>query len=112
MRFITGLCAVAILGGGAAAQAPDSTRPALAPIPSGPGPLATRPAGDTIVLTRRDAIAQALARNAQLEVAREQTAQARARKVTATAIPDPQLTAGYDQLTNPFSLGGAGSRPV
>lgn len=71
-----------------------------------------QPLADSLHLTRRQAIAEALARNAQLEIAREQTAQARARRVTATAIPDPSLTAAYDQAPGPFSFGGAGSRPV
>ena len=52
---------------------------------------------DSLHLSRRQAIAEALTRNAQLEIAREQTAQARARRVTAIAIPDPTLTAAFDQ---------------
>ncbi len=59
-----------------------------------------------------EAIADALAHNAQLEVAREQTAEARARRVTAIAIPDPTFSAAFDQLSSPFALGGAPSRPV
>ena len=51
-------------------------------------------------------------RNAQLAIAREQTAQARARRVTAIAVPDPTLAAAYDQLAGPFTFSGAGSRPV
>jgi cobalt-zinc-cadmium efflux system outer membrane protein len=51
-------------------------------------------------------------RNSQLEIAREQTAQARARRVTAISVPDPTLEAGFDQLTGPLTLGAAGARPV
>jgi len=87
MRLILGLCALATLGGVAHAQ-------------------------DSLRLTRRQAIAEALTRNAQLEIAREQTAQARARRVSAIAIPDPVLTAAYDQITGPFTFGGAPARPV
>jgi outer membrane protein, heavy metal efflux system len=45
-----------------------------------------------LVLTRREAIDSALARNPQLRVAREQVAQARARAVQNAAFPDPTLT--------------------
>jgi outer membrane protein TolC len=89
MRLILGLCALAGYGGVARGQAVDSLR-----------------------LTRRQAIAEALTRNAQLEIAREQTAQARARRVTGIAVPDPTLTASYDQITGPLSFRGAGARPV
>lgn len=89
MRLILGLCALATTGSVARAQATDSLR-----------------------LTRHQAIAEALTRNAQLEIAREQTAQARARRVTGIAIPDPTLSAAYDQLTGPLTLGAAGARPV
>jgi outer membrane protein, heavy metal efflux system len=45
-----------------------------------------------LVLTRRQAVDTALARNPQLRVAREQVAQARARAVENTAFPDPTLS--------------------
>lgn len=112
MRLLSGLCALALVGGGAAAQGPDGSRPALAPVPSTAAPRSLRAASDTIVLSRRDAIAEALAHNAQLEVAREQTAQARARRVSAVSIPDPAATAAYDQLGAPLAFGAAPSRPV
>jgi outer membrane protein TolC len=67
---------------------------------------------DSLRLSRGQAINEALAHNAQLEIAREQTAQARARRMTAIAVPDPSLSAAYDQATGPFSFGGAPSRPV
>jgi len=90
MRLFAGLCAVAALGRFAGAQAP----------------------ADSIHLSRAEAIASALANNAQLDVAREQTAEARARRVTGNAIPDPQLGAAFDQITGPLTLGGAPSKPV
>jgi len=89
MRLFIGVCALAITAGAASAQATD-----------------------TLHLSRRQTIAEALVKNAQLDVAREQTAQARARRVTGTAIPDPTLTAAFDQEPSPFSLSGAASRPV
>jgi outer membrane protein TolC len=94
MRLIIGLCALAISGGAASAQRPVAQR------------------SDSLRLSRRQAVAEALNRNAQLEIAREQTAQARARRVSAIAIPDPSLSAAYDQAAGPFAFGGAGSRPV
>jgi cobalt-zinc-cadmium efflux system outer membrane protein len=77
-----------------------------------PASAASAQAADALHLSRRQTIAEALARNAQLDIAREQTAQARARRVTATAVADPTLTAAFDQLSQPFSLAGASSRPV
>jgi outer membrane protein TolC len=62
---------------------------------------------DTLLLTRETAIAAALASNPQLDVAREQTAQARARRVQAVAIPDPTFTYSYDNLTNLLKFGSA-----
>ena len=69
-------------------------------------------AGDSLCLTRRQAIAQALARNPQIEVAAEQVAQARARKTQATAIPDPQFEAAFVQSPGLFGAGGATERSV
>lgn len=85
------VCAIAVYGGVASAQQ-SQTEP--------------------VQLTRQQAIADALAHNAQLEVAREQTAQARARRQIGIAVPDPTLSAGFDQLSSPFSFGGAPSRPI
>ena len=94
MRLFIGLCALAGIGSAASAQLPSGQR------------------SDSLRLSRRQAIAEALNRNAQLEIAREQTAQARARRISAIAVPDPQLTAAYDQATGPFAFGGAGAKPV
>jgi len=108
MRLILGLCALAISGGALSAQTLDATRQT-----SARNPYAPRLQGaDSLHLTRHQAIVEALTRNAQLEIAREQTAQARARRATGISIPDPILTAGYDQLNGPLSFGGAPSRPV
>lgn len=70
------------------------------------------PPRDSIVLSRGAAIAAALANNPQLDVAREQTAQARARRVQAVAIPDPGLTASLDDQPGFLQLGQAQSRNV
>ncbi len=67
---------------------------------------------DTLHLSRLQAIAAALTGNQQIEAARQQVGEARARRVTDIAIPDPQFTAGFDQLTSPFAFSGAPSRPV
>ena len=59
-----------------------------------------------ITITRHDAIQQALQNNPQLEAARQQVEQARARHVQALTLPDPSLTASYDQLRGPLKLAG------
>lgn len=69
-----------------------ATSPATVPAtasPSSPG-TAAMPQGPA--LTRRAAIDSALAHNPQLEAARQQVAEARARVVQAIAIPDPALS--------------------
>jgi outer membrane protein TolC len=104
MRFPLGVCALAVL---ASATAPRCTAQ-QAGVTRGNQDRST----DTLHLSRRQAIAAALTGNAQIEVARQQTREAAARRVTATAIPDPQLTAGFDQETSPFAFNGAPSRPV
>jgi len=89
MRLCLGWCALAAFGSIASAQSTDSLR-----------------------LSRRQAIAEALTRNAQLEIAREQTAQARGRRISAIAIPDFQASAAFDQISGPFQFGNAPARPV
>lgn len=61
-------------------------------------------------LSREGAIAAALAHNPQLDIAREQTAQARARRVQAVAIPDPVLTYSLDGQPGFLQLGSAAQR--
>jgi outer membrane protein TolC len=103
MRLLFGVCALASF---ASATAPRCTAQAGA----------TRAnqdrSTDTLRLSRLQAIASALTGNAQIDVARQQTHEAAARRVTAIAIPDPQFTAGFDQETSPFAFNGAPSRPV
>ena len=115
MRVTTALCALAVCAGAAWAQVPDSGPAAPVRSRQTRSP-SVRQAGatqaDSLRLSRRQAIAEALVRNAQLAIAREQTAEARARRVSAIAVPDPTLSAAYDQETGPFAFGGAGSRPV
>lgn len=110
MRLSYGLCALAIIGGAASAQVTTPTRPAGGATTSIVG--APSQAVDSLRLSRGEAITQALAHNQQIEVAREQVAEARARRVTAIAIPDPTLTAAFDQLQQPFALGSSPARPV
>src|SRR4051794_23134427 len=68
------------------------------------------PRADSVVLSRRAAIGAALRNNPQLEVGREQTAQARARRVSAVAIPDPVLTYSLDNQPGFLQLGSAAER--
>lgn len=67
---------------------------------------------DSLAFSRAEAIAAALANNPQLDVAREQTAQFRARRTQATAIPDPGLSASLDDQPGFFQLGQAQSKNV
>src|SRR5262245_30475554 len=105
MRLSFGMCALAAYGSATSAQLPQ-TQAAASRSQTTPA----RQQADSLRLTRRQAIAEALVRNAQLEIAREQTAQARARRQTAIAVPDPVVEAGFDQETAPFRTGGA--KPV
>ncbi|AHG91301.1 outer membrane efflux protein [Gemmatirosa kalamazoonensis] len=106
MRVVLGLSALAALGRPARAQ--TAPRPPAGPPPNASASaLPSVAAGDSLRLTRRQAIAEALRNNPLIEVAREQTAQSRARRVTATAIPDPAFTASIDQQPQLFNLGRA-----
>ncbi|MEO8908600.1 MAG: TolC family protein [Gemmatimonadaceae bacterium] len=67
---------------------------------------------DSIRLSRREAVALALAHNPQLEIARAQIGEARARKVEAISIPDPVLTASLDQQRRLFQSGSTGQKNV
>jgi outer membrane protein TolC len=67
---------------------------------------------DSARLSRREAIALALAHNPQLEIARAQIGEAKARKVEAVSIPDPAVTASLDQQRGVFQSGSAGQRNV
>ncbi len=70
------------------------------------------PAVDSLRLTRREAIAEALTRNPQIDVAREQSAQARARRVQAIAVPDPAVVGSIAQNSATLNPGLAASRAV
>lgn len=113
MRKILAVCALASFGRAALAQVQAGTPQPAQPTRSSVNQPDSLPAGrDSLRLSRRQAIAEALMRNAQLAIAREQTAQARARRVSAIAIPDPNVSASFDQAAGPFAFRGAGSRPL
>jgi len=107
MHFVRHFAGLTLLSGAAQAQIPsipshaDSVSPQAVALPA-----------DTIRLSRREAIAQALAHNPQLDVARAQVGQARARKVQATALPDPAATASLDAQRRLFQSGSAGEKNV
>jgi len=63
-------------------------------------------------LSRREAIALALAHNPQLEIVRAQIGEARARKVEAVSIPDPVAIASLDQQPGLFRSASAGQKNV
>jgi outer membrane protein TolC len=112
MRLLLGLCPLAAMASVASAQVLNTARSTPAPTSTIANRSTATQATDSLRLSRRQAIAEALNRNAQLEIAREQTAQARARRVTGISVPDPALTAAYDQEAGPFTFRGAASRPV
>ncbi len=68
--------------------------------------------GDSLCLTRQAAIDRALLSNPQLQVASALNAQARARKVQATAIPDPGFDAEWSESRGVFGSGGASGKTV
>lgn len=57
------------------------------------------PAPEPSPLTRREAVAEALARNPAIAVSREQVEEARARVTEAVAIPDPSFAATLEEET-------------
>ena len=57
---------------------------------------------ESLCLTRREAIDSALRRNPQLRAVEEQVAQARARRVQGTAIPDPAFSLDFNAATGLF----------
>ncbi len=61
-------------------------------------------------LSRQQAIAEAWANNPGLAAARQQVAQARARIAEARALPDPALSAEYDDESGPLSPGTSPAR--
>ena len=102
------LAAAAALGAALLATAPAR---AQAP-PAGPAtPPETVPkqaegaAPNALHLSRRQAVAEALARNPGLVAAQEQVAEARAQVVTAAAFADPTLSADTMGERRPFEVG-------
>ncbi len=73
-------------------------------------PTAVASPGDSLRLTRAEAIGAALKANPQLDVLREQWLQARARHVSAVALPDPTFTYSLDDEPRVLQLGKAGSK--
>ncbi|MGH9442523.1 MAG: TolC family protein [Thermoanaerobaculia bacterium] len=63
-------------------------------------------------LTRAQAVAEALARNPQLQAARAQVEEARAGIAQATAFPDPAFAWTYEQQSSVANFGSAQSRDV
>ena len=88
----------AALALGAAAPQRDTGRIAAPACPQATTPGAPQ----CPELTRHAAIDSALAHNPQIEAARQQVAQARARRVEATAIPDPSLSGSLDTENSLF----------
>lgn len=99
MRGLHVLCMVTVCASQVGAQAVGSTG-------------STASVADSLRLTRAEAIARALASNPQLEIARQQTNQLRAARVTATAIPDPSVSASLDQQSGLFRSGSGGEKNV
>ncbi|MGH7652745.1 MAG: TolC family protein, partial [Gemmatimonadaceae bacterium] len=108
MYFVRPIFALAIFAGASAAQVPV---PDTARTDSISARDVAFPA-DTIRLSRREAIAQALAHNPQLEVSRALIGEARARKVEAVSIPDPAVTASLDEQRRLFESGSTGQKNV
>ncbi|MEO8479750.1 MAG: TolC family protein [Gemmatimonadota bacterium] len=68
--------------------------------------------GDTLRLSRADAVARALAANPTIEIAGALAAQARARRTQASAIPDPVGSADWEQGRGLFGAGGPTTRSL
>jgi len=105
-NFVVPLTLV-MLGRGLGAQQPPAPAPPRLSIP-----LSTSTLTDSLRLTRTDAVAMALARNPQLDVARQQTAEARAGRIQGLGIPDVDVTASLDAEPHLFALGQAGEKNV
>jgi cobalt-zinc-cadmium efflux system outer membrane protein len=83
MRFLLAVCALGPALGASVATAQQSLT----------SDSARQAPADTLRITRAQAVSDALERNPQLVVAREQTAEARAQRVQTLGIPDPTGTA-------------------
>src|SRR5476651_309731 len=69
-------------------------------------------AGAAEGLTRREAVAEALARNPGIEAVREQVAQARARVVEAKSLPDPSFASTFEEETGLLAPHSATSKDL
>ena len=107
MRFALSAATLALvyLPAPAAAQHP-------APIPSAPASALSTNGTDSLRLTRAAAVTRALSLNPQLEVARQQTAQARAGRIQGLEIPDLDVSASLDQEPRFLRLGQSGEKNV
>jgi outer membrane protein, heavy metal efflux system len=99
------------IGGSPAPDCVPRAADTVALAASRPGSADRRSPTDSLCLSRRDAIAQALLYNPQLQVADAQTAQARARRVQGIAVPDPQFSASED-APGLFGRGGPTAKVV
>src|SRR5689334_16434750 len=107
MHFSQSTIALAFFAGALQSQQPVPPSPA-ASIPR----LGSVQSQDSVRLSRRDAVALALQHNPQLEIARAQIGEARARKVEAVSIPDPAATASLDEQPGLFRSNSAGQKNV
>lgn len=105
--FVT-LLACGVLARPAFPQTARSPQPPSASAPrtvAVPGTSTASGAPAPLRLSRREAIAEALARNPGLLASKEQVEQARAQVVVATALPDPTLAADVTGQSNALNPG-------
>jgi len=107
MQVIRSFAALAFSAGAVAAQVPSPSR-----ADSTSARIVAGISGESVRLSRREAVAEALAHNPQLEIARAIIGEARARKVEAVSIPDPAVTASLDQQRRLFQSGANGQKNV
>src|SRR6476469_304331 len=100
MHIVRSAIALALVAGAVSAQQPSQAG------------FRNTVAGDSLRLTRAEAIAYALAHNPQIEVASAQLHQAEARHVEATSIGDPVVTASYDEQPGFFRTSKSGQKNV
>ncbi len=105
MHFTRSTIALAFFAGALQAQQPAQT----ARSDSISRLVASQPP-DSARLSRREAIALALAHNPQLEIARAQIGEAKGRKVEAVSLPDPAVIASLDQQRGVFRSGTNGQK--
>ena len=113
MRHFSCALALGLLTSAAGAQVPSqpggqaaTAPPMLRVAPECVAATATR--GDSLCVSRRDAIARALQANPQLKIASAQVSQARAQRVQGVAVPDPTFAAEWDGSKLPFGAGAGG----